>query len=76
MAAQVNEAFYAFVTLLAMVNPIEAAGAFAMLVGGRAVREQQAIALRATVVAAAVLLGFSYAGEALLHALGVSLSAF
>jgi multiple antibiotic resistance protein len=71
-----SEVFYAFVTLLAMVNPVEAAAAFATLTSGRSVSDQQRIALRATIVAAIILIGFGYAGEALLRALGVSMSAF
>lgn len=76
VSAQLFEAFYSFVTLLAMVNPIEAAAAFTTLTAGRSPQEQARIALRATVVAAAILLGFSYAGEALLNAMGISLAAF
>jgi multiple antibiotic resistance protein len=70
------EAFYSFVALLVMVNPIEAAAGFTTLTAGRPPQEQARIALRATIVAACILLGFSYAGEALLRAMGVSMPAF
>jgi multiple antibiotic resistance protein len=70
------EVFYSFVTLLVMVNPIEAAAGFSTLTVGRPPQEQAKIALRATFVAAGILLGFSFGGEALLHTMGVSLPAF
>jgi multiple antibiotic resistance protein len=59
-----------------MVNPVEAAAAFATLTAGRPAREQAQIALRATLVGCAILLAFGYAGDALLSALGVSIAAF
>jgi multiple antibiotic resistance protein len=76
MTAQLSETLYSFVTLLAMVNPIEAAAAFATLTSDRSARDQAQIALRATLVGGAILLAFGYAGQALLTALGVSLPAF
>jgi multiple antibiotic resistance protein len=71
-----GEVLYIFVTLLAMVNPVEAAAAFATLTEGRDAVSQSIIARRAAIVSFAILLGFGFAGEELLHALGVSLSAF
>jgi multiple antibiotic resistance protein len=62
--------------MLAMVNPIEAAAAFATLTTGRTPTEQNAIAMRATVVGFFILVGFGYLGEVLLKALGVSIQAF
>jgi multiple antibiotic resistance protein len=62
--------------MLAMVNPVEAAAAFATLTTDRTPDEQSKIALRATVVGLLILLAFGYAGEALLRALGVSIQAF
>jgi multiple antibiotic resistance protein len=76
LAGQLGEAFYVFVTLIAMLNPIEAAAAFATLTEGRSAREQAQIAKRATIVAGIVLIGFAFAGEALLNALGVQIGAF
>ncbi len=67
---------YTFVTLLAMINPIEAAGAFETLTSRNTVAEQRKIALRATIYAAVILVGFGIAGNALLEALGISIQAF
>jgi multiple antibiotic resistance protein len=69
-------AFYVFVTLLAMLNPIEAAAAFATLTEGKTPKEQAQIARRATIVATLALISFAFAGEALLNALGVEIGAF
>lgn len=76
MTGYIAEAFYVFVTLLAMLNPIEAAAAFATLTEGRSAKDQAQIARRATVVAAVALIAFAFAGEALLGALGVEIGAF
>jgi multiple antibiotic resistance protein len=72
----VGEAFYVFVTLLAMLNPVEAAAAFATLTEGRSAEDRALIARRATIVAGAALLIFGFVGEALLKALGVEIGAF
>ncbi|MBV8264001.1 MAG: MarC family protein, partial [Candidatus Eremiobacteraeota bacterium] len=45
----VNFAYYSFITLLVMVNPIEAAAAFDTLTAGDAAQRQRAIAWRATI---------------------------
>jgi multiple antibiotic resistance protein len=71
-----GEAFYVFVTLVAMLNPIEAAAAFATLTEGRSPKDQARSALRASVVAGTALLVFAFVGEALLKALGVEIGAF
>ncbi|HXO16857.1 MAG TPA: MarC family protein [Candidatus Dormibacteraeota bacterium] len=76
LSAQIGEAFYVFVTLLAMLNPIEAAAAFATLTEGRSASDQAQIARRATIVATIALIAFAFAGEALLSALGVEIGAF
>ena len=76
LSGQVGEAFYVFVTLIAMLNPIEAAAAFATLTEGRSAQEQAQIARRATIVAGIALIAFAFAGEALLGALGVKIGAF
>ena len=68
--------FYAFVTLLAMINPVEAAAAFDSLTLHDSPQRQQKIALRSTLVAALILLGFGLAGNALFRALGITLAAF
>jgi multiple antibiotic resistance protein len=76
VSVNLEEAFYVFVTLLAMLNPIEAAAAFATLTEGRSPKEQAQIARRATIVATVALIAFAFAGEALLGALGVEIGAF
>lgn len=76
LSAQIGEGFYVFVTLLAMLNPIEAAAAFATLTEGRSAADQAQIARRATIVATVALIAFAFAGEALLGALGVKIGAF
>jgi multiple antibiotic resistance protein len=76
LTGQLGEAFYVFVTLIAMLNPIEAAAAFATLTEGRSPRAQAEIARRASIVSAVVLIGFAFAGEALLSAVGVEIGAF
>ena len=62
--------------LIALVNPISAAAAFATLTEGRSAAEQAQIARRATIVAGIALIAFAFAGEALLNALGVEIGAF
>lgn len=76
MTPYIDEILYVFVTLLAMLNPIEAAAAFATLTEGRTPQAQAAIARRASIVAAIALISFAFAGEALLGALGVKIGAF
>lgn len=70
------DVFYVFVTLLAMINPIEAAAAFGSLTEGRTSQEQARIARRSSIVAGVTLVVFAFIGEALLKALGVELGAF
>jgi multiple antibiotic resistance protein len=69
-------AYYSFITLLVMVNPIEAAAAFETLTAGDAASRQAAIAWRATVAGLVILVAFGFAGEMILRSLGVSFSAF
>lgn len=68
--------FYAFVTLLVMINPIEAAATFATVTQGRDAQDKMRIALRASVVATIILVGFGFVGDALLRALGIGFPAF
>lgn len=72
----IAEVFYSFVTLLVMVNPVEAGAAFATLTADRSPVSQARIAFRAAAVGLVILVAFGYVGEALLKALGVSLPAF
>ncbi|MBV8204971.1 MAG: MarC family protein [Candidatus Eremiobacteraeota bacterium] len=72
----VNFAYYSFITLLVMVNPIEAAAAFDTLTAGDAAQRQRAIAWRATIAGLVILLVFGFAGDLILRSLGVSFPAF
>jgi multiple antibiotic resistance protein len=68
--------FFDFVTMVAIINPIEAAAVFATLTGGFTDKERAAIALRSSLVAGAILIGFGLVGQALLSGIGVSFAAF
>ncbi|HEV3090721.1 MAG TPA: MarC family protein [Candidatus Cybelea sp.] len=72
----VGDAFTVFVTMIAMLNPIEAAAAFATLTDRRSAQDRARIARRASIVAGIALLSFAFVGEALLRALGVEIGAF
>ncbi|MBV9104222.1 MAG: NAAT family transporter [Candidatus Eremiobacteraeota bacterium] len=71
-----TQLLYDFVTLLAVVNPIEAAATFATLTARNTASEQATIALRACTVALVILLAFGFIGGALLAALGIGFPAF
>ncbi len=67
---------YAFVTLLVIVDPIGCAAIFAGLMRGVAADYARRTAVRATLIAGALVLAFAFLGDALLDALGISLPAF
>jgi multiple antibiotic resistance protein len=71
-----NSLVYDFVTLLAVVNPVEAAAAFALLTAGESPQQKVAVAIRSSIVALIILVGFGFAGEGLLSALGIGFPAF
>ncbi len=73
---ELQAVFYDFITLLAIVNPIEAGAAFATLTARATPAQQEVIAARASVVAAIILIGFGFLGDILLKALGVGFPAF
>jgi len=66
----------AFVTLLVTVGPIETAAVFASLTNGIHRTHRASLAVRAIIVASALLLIFALAGNILLALLHVSLPAF
>jgi multiple antibiotic resistance protein len=66
----------AFVTFLLVIDPPGCAPIFAGLTRGAAPPHRRAMAVRAVLVASAILLFFALLGEDLLRALGISLSAF
>ena len=66
----------AFVTFLVVIDPPGCAPIYAGLTAGCPAAERRAMAVRAVLVASAILLFFGLLGEDLLRALGISLSAF
>ena len=76
LTGQVGEGFYAFIALLALINPISTAAVFATVTQGRTAADQAQIAKRAAIVAAVTLVAFAFLGEALLSALGIAIGAF
>ena len=65
-----------FVTFFVIIDPPGCAPIFAGLTAGTDAVHRRAMAVRAVMVASIILLGFALFGEALLHALGISLNAF
>ena len=70
------EAATAFAALFVVIDPIGLAPIFVALTAGMAPRARRAIALRACAIAAAILVVFALAGEAVLSFLGISMPAF
>jgi multiple antibiotic resistance protein len=68
--------FSTFATLFVVIDPLGCAPIFAGLVRGASHREAATIALRATLVASLVLLGFALFGTQLLAGLHIELDAF
>ncbi|MGR3485210.1 MAG: MarC family protein [Paracoccaceae bacterium] len=66
----------AFVTLFVVIDPIGLAPIFVAMTAGMDARARRAIAVRATLVGAVILLAFAIAGEALLTGIGISMPAF
>ncbi|WP_114964463.1 MarC family protein [Alkalilacustris brevis] len=66
----------AFVTLFVIVDPIGLTPVFVALTQGMAPQARRAVALRACLVAAGLLLVFGLAGEVLLGFIGISMPAF
>jgi multiple antibiotic resistance protein len=68
--------FSTFATLFVVIDPVGCAPIFAGLVSGASHREAVKIAVRATMVAALVLLAFALIGTQLLASLHIELDAF
>ena len=66
----------AFTTLFVIVDPIGLTPIFVALTPGMTPERRRAIALRACVTAAVILLAFTLFGEALLGTIGISMPAF
>jgi multiple antibiotic resistance protein len=65
-----------FVFLIAVIDPVGSVPVFIAVTRGYEEREKWSVAVRATVVAAAILMFFIFVGEFLLDAINVPLSAF
>lgn len=65
-----------FVFLIAVIDPVGSIPVFIAVTRGYEEREKWSVAVRATVVAAAILMFFIFVGEFLLDAINVPLSAF
>jgi multiple antibiotic resistance protein len=66
----------AFVTLFIVIDPILVTPIFASLTKGDAPKDRLRVAFMAAVYSVLILLFFGFAGNALLHHLGVSMAAF
>lgn len=66
----------AFITLFVIIDPIGLAPLFVALTKGEAPAHRRAIAIRATLIAAALLILFGLFGEAVLGFAGISMPAF
>ncbi|EAR49475.1 membrane protein, MarC family protein [Oceanicola granulosus HTCC2516] len=66
----------AFAAMFVIIDPIGLTPLFVALTQGMPDRQRRAIAVRATLVAVAVLLAFAVFGEALLGFVGISMAAF
>lgn len=66
----------AFATLFVVIDPPGCAPIYAGLTKGAAQVHQRAMAIRAVMIASAILLVFALVGEVLLRTLGISLNAF
>ena len=66
----------AFVTFFVVIDPPGCAPIFAGLTAGASPAQRRSMAIRAVLVAAAILLVFALVGEPLLHGLGIELASF
>ena len=69
-------AISALVTLLVVVDPVGLAPSFLAVTEGLTAPQRRQVALRAAIIAAAVLIGTALIGDWLLHKLGITLPAF
>jgi multiple antibiotic resistance protein len=64
------------ITFFVVIDPPGCAPIYAGLTAGADAQQRRAMALRAVLVAAAILLVFALFGEALLNGLGINLASF
>jgi multiple antibiotic resistance protein len=72
----VEFAISALVTLLVVVDPIGLAPTFLAVTDGLSAKHRRQVALRASIIAAGILIGAALIGDWLLRTLGISLPAF
>ncbi len=65
-----------FIVLFVVIDPVGLAPIFIGLTHGESAQRRQALALRATAIAAAILVAFALIGDGLLRSLGVTMPAF
>lgn len=65
-----------FVLLLVVLDPVGVAATFAVLTHGTGAAHQRRMALKGTLLAALILFGLYFVGDALLRAMGISIPAF
>ena len=75
MSAMLESTLIAFATFFATIGPPDVAVVFAALTPQKTAKERLRIALKATLVGAAILLFFAFLGKPLLSYLGISLAA-
>jgi len=66
----------AFVTLAIVVDPIGLAPIFVGITEGLSAEARRSVGLRASIIAACIMIGAALIGDALLRRLGISISAF
>ena len=71
-----TEAITAFTALFVVIDPIGLAPIFVAMTAGLAPQLRRAIAIRACVIAAGLLIAFALLGESILTFLGISMPAF
>jgi multiple antibiotic resistance protein len=67
---------HAFTTLFVVIDPLGLVPVLLALTAGMAAADRRQMALKGTLIAGLILLGFGLAGEALLGLLGIGLAAF
>lgn len=65
----------ALATLFATIGPFDVAAMFAVLTAGNTKQQRRLMAIRGTMIATVVLLGFALFGNVLLSSMGISLAA-
>ncbi len=73
--AMIETAGLALATFFATIGPLDVAAMFAVLTANQNAQQKRAIAIRGTLIGAAILVGFALIGELLLARLGISLAA-